>query len=222
MPARLRARGSRDRWESTMTMQELIHDAIFAFLALVTVGSAIQVAATRRIIHAAFWLFPVFAGIAGFYLYLGAQFIAAIQVLIYIGAILVLIVFAVTLTRHANDDEERQSNRYAVPMILAAIVMLVPLGGAAWLGHWPVPVADLDAFALANPLAAGVQVGDVAAIGIVLLQKYLVPFEVASVLLLAAMVGALVLARRESKPVTAVEAEATPVKVVEARELAEV
>ena len=202
-----------------MTIHEIIHYAIFAFLALVTIGSAVLVAFTRRIIHAAFWLFPVFAGIAGFYLYLGAQFLAAIQVLIYIGAILVLIVFAVTLTRHANDTEEKQSNRFVIPVILASFVMLLPLIGAALLNAWPAPVTDLDQVTL----TANVWVTDVSAIGIVLMQQYLVPFEIASVLLLAAMVGALVLARKE-RPATEPANAPTSGTIVEAepRAMAEV
>lgn len=176
-----------------MTLHELIHYAIFALLALVTVGSAIAVATTRRIIHAAFWLFPVFAGIAGFYLYLDAQFLAAIQVLIYIGAILVLIIFAVTLTRHANDTEERQSNMLVLPVILSALVLLAALAGAIGMTHWQPAYRTVEQI----NLVPGVVVTDVAAIGLVLLQKYLLPFEITSVLLLAAMIGAIVLARKE-------------------------
>jgi len=205
-----------------MTIPEIIHYAIFAFLALVTIGSAVLVAFTRRIIHAAFWLFPVFAGIAGFYLYLGAQFLAAIQVLIYIGAILVLIVFAVTLTRHANDTEEKQSNRFVIPVLLASFVMLLPLIGAALLNAWPAPVTDLDQVTL----IANVPVTDVSAIGVVLMQQYLVPFEIASVLLLAAMVGALVLARKErpaaepaDAPTAATVVEAEPCAMAEVAEV---
>lgn len=189
-----------------MTITELIQYAIFAALTLVTVGGAIKVAATRRIIHAAYWLFPVFAGMAGFYLCLGAQFIAAMQVLIYIGAILILIIFAVTLTRHANDPEELQSNRFVAPVVLASLAMLLPLVGAVLLHPWaalPPPPASIDNILL----MPGVPVTDVQALGITLMQQYLVPFEIASVLLLAAMVGALVLARKERPTVPAASDE---------------
>lgn len=176
-----------------MTLHAILHYAIFAFLALVTVGSAILVASTRRIIHAAYWLFPVFAGIAGFYLYLDAQFLAIIQILIYIGAILVLIIFAVTLTRDPNTAEERQSNRYVVPVVLSSLVLLVALVGAVMLSPWATPVKSVDGVTI----VPGVPVTDVAAVGVTLLQQYLLPFEIASFLLLAAMVGAVVLARKE-------------------------
>lgn len=202
-----------------MSIHAIIHYAIFAFLALVTVGSAIAVASIRRIIHAAYWLFPVFAGVAGLYLYLDAQFLATVQVLIYIGAILVLIIFAVTLTRDPNTAEVRQSNRYVLPVVLASLVLLVALAGAVLVTPWDKPVANIDAV---NYLP-GVPVTDVAAIGVALIQQYLLPFEIASVLLLAAMIGAVVLAHKE-RPETQVEQPvAEPTEAAEPRkELAEV
>lgn len=175
-----------------MTVHEMMPIAIFGLLALVTLGGAIKVASTRSIIHAAFWLFPVFAGVAGFYLVLEAQFLAAIQVLIYIGAILVLIVFAVTLTRNAADTDEAQSNHFVVPVVLAAFALLIALIGAAKL----MPLAE-PGIVRGLALAPGVAVTDVSGIGVVLLQQYLLPFEITSVLLLAAMIGAIVLARKE-------------------------
>jgi len=171
-------------------MTEII---IFAIIALVTLVGALKVASTRSIMHAAFWLFPVFAGIAGFYLLLGAQFLAAIQVLIYIGAILVLIVFAVTLTRNPMDANDAQNNRLVVPVSLAAIVLIVALVGAALMTGWKTPLATLNGI----DVWPGVPVTDIAAIGLVLLQQYLLPFEIASLLLLAAMIAAIVMARKE-------------------------
>ncbi|HEY3376547.1 MAG TPA: NADH-quinone oxidoreductase subunit J [Armatimonadota bacterium] len=199
-----------------MSAQSIMSQAVFALLALVTIGSALQVVATRRIIHAAYWLFPVFAGIAGFYLYLDAQFLAAIQVLIYIGAILVLIIFAVTLTRNAQGDEERQSNRFVLPMALSALVMLVALVGAVLLTPWAPPVSTIDGVLL----LPNVPVGEVPAIGVVLLQQYLLPFEITSVLLLAAMVGAIVLARKERPAAPPEQAETEESEPRPARELA--
>jgi len=172
---------------------QTINYAIFALLAVVTLVGALKVASTRSIMHAAFWLFPVFAGMAGFYLFLGAQFLAAIQVLIYIGAILVLIVFAVTLTRNSMDPESAQNNRLALPVGLAAAALVLALAGAVTRTAWGQPVASLAGIGL----LPGAAVTDVSAIGVVLLQQYLIPFEIISVLLLAAMIGAIVMARKE-------------------------
>lgn len=176
-----------------MNIAHILPMIIPALLAVITIFSAIKVASTRSIIHAAYWLLPVFAGIAGFYLYLDAQFLAAIQVLIYIGAILVLIIFAVTLTRNANDREMRQSNKLVVPVLFAAVVMLASLMAAVLNTTWPVTVNDISSY----HLLPGLPVTDIAALGVVLLQQYLLPFEIISVLLLAAMIAAIVMARKE-------------------------
>ena len=173
--------------------EQILNYSIFGLLAVITLVGALRVVLTRSIMHAAFWLFPVFAGIAGFYLFLGAQFLAAIQVLIYIGAILVLIVFAVTLTRNPMDPEEAQNNRFLIPVSLAAMALILALGGAVMMNGWPQPIADLTGISL----LPNVPVTDVSALGLVLLQQYLLPFEISSVLLLAAMIGAIVMARKE-------------------------
>jgi NADH:ubiquinone oxidoreductase subunit 6 (subunit J) len=175
-----------------------IHYGIFALLALVTLVGALRVVLSRSIMHAAFWLFPVFAGVAGFYLYLGAQFLAAVQVLIYIGAILVLIIFAVTLTRNSMDPEDAQNNRFFIPVSLAAVALILALAGAAVANRWPKAFTTKQFEGLV--LMPNVHVTDVTAIGVVLLRQYLLPFEIASVLLLAAMIGAIVMARKERIP----------------------
>jgi NADH-quinone oxidoreductase subunit J len=197
----------------------LTSDLVILILGLVTVIGALKVVMTRSIIHAAFWLFPVFAGIAAFYLFLGAQFLAAIQVLIYIGAILVLIIFAVTLTRNAMDSDDAQSNRLVVPVALAALLLLVALGGAILTTGWYPAVASLTHVGL----TAALNVTDIAALGVVFLQQYLLPFEIASVLLLAGMIGAIVLARKEraADATAATAADAQP-GTLETREPAEV
>lgn len=172
------------------------HNIIFLLLAAITLASAFRVISTRSVIHAAFWLFPVFGGIAGFYLLLGAQFLAAIQVLIYIGAILVLIIFAVTLTRNAMDSDEVQTNRFSLPVFLAALMLLVAVLGAAVKTPMPAAFTSIETVNLGENL----EVTGVPALGVTLLQQYLVPFEIASILLLAGMIGAIVLARKERKP----------------------
>lgn len=178
-----------------MTAASITSYLLFGALALVTVISALKVAATRRIIHAAFWLFPVFGGVAGFYLLLDAQFLAAIQVLIYIGAILVLIIFAVTLTHNAADSDMAQSNRFVTPVIISALMLLAALAGSGILSYWDRPYLKIDGVMLIPDVA----VTEVSAIGMMLLQQYLIPFEIASVLLLSAMIGAIVLARKDKE-----------------------
>ncbi len=205
-----------------MSMHTILHATVFGVLALATLGGAVKVISTRSIIHAAFWLFPVFAGIAGFYLYLDAQFLAAMQVLIYIGAILVLIVFAVTLTRNATSTDEAQTNGLFIPVLLAALVLVYALGTTVFNHLWPI---ESNVWLDAVPLSAavpGVMVTDVSALGLVLLSQYLLPFEIASVLLLAAMVGAIVLARKERTPAATAGVAAVEAAPADVRELSNV
>jgi NADH:ubiquinone oxidoreductase subunit 6 (subunit J) len=156
----------------------------FAVLVILTIASAFVVVSTRNIVHAALALGFCFFGVAGFYLLLDAPFLAGAQVLIYVGAITVLILFAIMLTAQtvAREPRGRVETRLiagAVALTLFAGVLLPTLR----LTPWPVsgePVRDSLEY-----LTRG------------LLQTYLFPFEVASVLLLVALVGAIVLAKEE-------------------------
>jgi NADH-quinone oxidoreductase subunit J len=156
----------------------------FALLVLFTVSAGFVVVTSRNIVHAALALGFCLFGIAGFYLLLEAPFIAGVQVLIYVGAITVLILFAIMLTAQSMVHEPRGSMERklvagAVALVFFAAVLVPTLGQA----RWPVsaePVRDSLEY-----LTRG------------LLQTYLFPFEVASVLLLAALIGAIVLAKEE-------------------------
>jgi NADH-quinone oxidoreductase subunit J len=156
----------------------------FAVLVLFTIASAFVVVTSRNIVHAALALGFCFFGVAGFYLLLDAPFIAGAQVLIYVGAITVLILFAIMLTARSVVREPRGSLEWklvagAVSMVFFAGVLLPTLR----MVRWPISAAPLaDSLTY---LTRG------------LLQDYLLPFEIASVLLLAALVGAVVLAKEE-------------------------
>ena len=84
-----------------------VSTAVFYLIAAMTIGSALVVAVSRNIIYSAFSLLGTFMGVAGIYVFLGADFVAAVQVLIYVGGILVLILFAVMLTHRITDVEKR-------------------------------------------------------------------------------------------------------------------
>ena len=157
----------------------------FALLVLVTITAAVVVVTHRNIVHAAIFLGLCFLGVAGMYLLLGAPFLAGAQVLIYVGAITVLILFALMMTSQRLMREPRN----ALPSrVLAASVSLVLFGiltAVATHGSWFQPVERADPRAFLVHLAIG------------LLGTFLLPFEIASVLLLAALVGAIVLAKEE-------------------------
>ncbi len=158
--------------------------AFYAFAAL-TVGSAIFAATSRRIVHAAFALMATFFGVAGIYGVLGSDFLAVTQVIVYVGGILVLIVFGVLLTDRVPEEYKVVKPRRWLPAVVAAGLAFVALVGAVTSSPWPhVPKGALPA-----------PTSNVAAIGKSLLTDYLVPFEFASILLLVVLVGAARMAR---------------------------
>lgn len=156
-------------------------DYIFYAVAALTVGSAVLVAVLPNIIYAAVALLFSFAGVAGLYVLLSADFLAATQVLVYVGGILVLILFAVFLSNRIADTKISNPGRFRLP---AGALCLVLFG-------------VLSFTAVSTPFAAkkGVYLPTTADLGELLMTRYLLPFEVASVLLLAALIGAALLSR---------------------------
>ena len=157
---------------------------VFLAVAAVTVGSAAMVAFSRNIIYSAFSLLGTFAGVAGIYVFLGADFVAAVQLLIYVGGILVLILFAVMLTHRITDVEITNRAAGRIPALVIVAILLALLIQTIRETHW----AQAKEIVYA-PTAA--KIGDL------FLQDYLLPFELASLVLLAALIGAVVLARKE-------------------------
>lgn len=161
-----------------------MQEFIFIVFALCSVIGAGFVAFSRNIVHSAFALLLSFFGVAGLYVMLSADFIAATQVIVYIGGILVLILFGVMLTERI--DKVNISNAAMKParawLLLLAVMAILVI--AIYKTDWPVK----------TPLPAEPQT---AALGNALLSKYLLPFEVASVLLLVALIGAIIAGRKE-------------------------
>jgi NADH:ubiquinone oxidoreductase subunit 6 (subunit J) len=159
---------------------------LFGVFALMAVGAAILAATATKIVHAAFGLMAAFAGVAGLYGLLGADFLALSQVLIYIGGILILLVFGILLTgRIRGALGLERPEKVGIPIAVGALLLfglLVALNGT-------------DFHANPNP---GEPQATTAPIGRALLdpEGYLVPFELVSVLLLAGLIGAAYLARR--------------------------
>ncbi|GIU84378.1 MAG: NADH dehydrogenase [Acidimicrobiales bacterium] len=159
-------------------------DVYFTIVAVLMVVSALRVVTCRNIVHAALWLIVVLAGAAVQYLILAAEFIALVQVLIYLGAIIVLFLFGIMLTRAPMGPSLFSDRRH----VLTGVVVSVPLFALLCWTLW-------DAFESREIELRGVQrVGEV---GDTVFSQYIVPFEAVSVLLLAALIGAIVLARKE-------------------------
>ncbi len=159
---------------------------IFIIVAAMSLGAAFMVVTTRNLVHAALWLVVTLFGIAVFYVVLNASFLAVAQVVIYIGAIAILMISAVMLTRRVATDSSPQIHR---AWYWAALASSLLFGGLVWmLNQWsgffsPMPLLSPRA----DPLRD---------LGVALVSPnaYLIPFEVASVLLLAALIGAIMIA----------------------------
>lgn len=159
-------------------------EIVFVLVGLAVLGAALLAVGTSRLVHAALWLVVALGGLAIEYLLLTAEFIAWVQVLIYVGAVVVLVLFGLMLTRApiGPSPEADSGNRWvALGTALAAAATLVTLVVDAFRSTW----FDLGAGA-----------GSTSANGIALFRYWVLPFEALSVLLLAALVGAIVLSRR--------------------------
>ena len=162
----------------------MAQNVFFGMLALVMCISAIRVVTARNIVHAALYLVMVLAGVAGIYILLAAEFAAVVQVLVYIGAIVVLFLFGIMLTRAPIGPSHDLDNDKKAIGALVALFLFGVLGTILWQGFRGAQL---------NPTA----VGRTAPVGLSIFQTYVIPFEVISVLLLAALVGAVVIARRD-------------------------
>jgi NAD(P)H-quinone oxidoreductase subunit 6 len=157
---------------------------IFYLIAAVTISSALVVALSRNVVYSAFSLLGTFIGVVGLYAMLAADFVAVIQLLVYVGGILVLIIFAVMLTHRIDDVavSNRSVGRAPAALILAAVATIMGscIVGARW-AQTPEPQSA--------PTTYG--------IGDAFLGPYILPFELASVVLLVALIGAIVVSRKE-------------------------
>jgi len=163
-------------------MEDVGSVVAFWLLGALTLGAALATARVRDLVRAVVALVLSFLGVAGLFVLLSADFLGVAQVLIYAGAIAVLIVFAIVLTPRAARDNAETAMRLPALALAGALVGLVM------------------AVALATDWGEGARQGfadTAAAIGEALLSRYVLPFEVASVLLLAAMLGAIVLVRED-------------------------
>lgn len=155
---------------------------VFWIFATLTVASAAVVVLSRTLIYSAFALLVTFFGVAGLYVLLGADFLAATQLLVYVGGILVLLLFGVMLTHKIYDLDLRSETTQLASGLIVAAGLVVILTALALKTEWP---------SVARAPAA-----TTSAIGRLFLGQYLLPFEAASVLLLVALLGAAMIVRR--------------------------
>lgn len=157
---------------------------VFIVLSAVTLGGGLAMVTSRNLLHSALLMILTFVGVAGLYVLLEAPFLAAIQVLVYVGAIATLIIFAVMLTRRLMFGDSPQVNEQWGWVAVMAVLLFAVLTFVVTQVNW-------DTVAAAPPTDA------IAGLGRAFMGTYVLPFEVASVLLLVALVGSIIIAREE-------------------------
>ena len=162
---------------------------IFVLLSAFILGAGVAVVTVKNIIHSALWLIASFFGVGALYLLMEAEFVAVVQVLVYVGAISILILFAIMLTRHVTGEGVRQLyKRWWVALLVAAGLfglLIVPT------------VYNYDWEGGAPQAAQPTGISSAVELGRAFMSEYLLPFELASVLLLVALIGAIVIAFEE-------------------------
>jgi NADH-quinone oxidoreductase subunit J len=157
--------------------------AAFIIIAIFTLSGALAAASLRKLIHAALCLVLAFLGLAAFYFLLGAEFVGLVQVFVYVGAVAVLIVFTILLTR--REEEESSGFNWAGVFVAIAV-----FAGLVW-AIWKTPSIGLG--------ASAIEALTVKRIGEVLMTSYVWPLQCVGLLLTAALIGALVLVMEEKR-----------------------
>lgn len=176
---------------------------LFWVIAIILVASALIVVGARKIVHSAIALVAVFAMASGIFLLLNAEFIAIVQILIYAGAVTILILFALMLTRTSNQNETTNPNSktWGIALIVSALVGAGVIFAITF-GRSLVQLTGVSpASAYGTTTACPMPANNVAYIGTLLYSpscySYVLPFEIASLVLLVAIVGAIVIARED-------------------------
>lgn len=168
-------------------MNELLHSLLFYVFAVIVLGSAAYTAFSSNLVHAAFSLLFTFFGMACMYILLGADFVGISQVIVYVGGILVLLLFGVMFTGNVTGGgpiKQTMQMKWGLGFLALLFCLMIPM---IYITPWSL-AADPKPF-----------VSTIAAIGRAFLTEYLLPFEIASLLLLIALIGAVVIARGEPK-----------------------
>ena len=156
---------------------------LFGFLSALTLIGGLGVVTTRNVVHAALFLLLSLLAVAGVYLILLAEFLALVQVLIYGGAIIIVVLFAIMLTRSSEYPHISDNPQWPLAAV-AAIALAGVLGAAFWLG---------------SPGETQAQSPPFTELGNSLFTRWAIPFEIASLVLLVALIGALIIARPDSR-----------------------
>ena len=160
-----------------------VYDLIFYLFAAVTIVSAFFVVTSRNIVHSAFYLLFTFFGVAGIYVMLGADFVAIVQLIVYVGGILILLIFGVMLTNKITEVDIKTGTLNTLPAAIGVGLFTGIVGSVILNTEWRVVDSELPASTLS-------------AIGSSLITEYVVVFELLGILLLVALIGAASMARK--------------------------
>jgi NADH-quinone oxidoreductase subunit J len=169
-------------------MGTLAGQTVFYYLAAISIASALLAVTRRNPIHSMLWVLALFLHVAGIFLLVGAEFLAAVQVIVYAGAILVFYLFFLMLL---DLPDETAAPRFGAHWPLCAAAGLA-FAALAWYAHDPGLTPSAGRVAVADG-----SLGSLRSIGIALFTEFALPFEIASLILLAAIVGAVVVAKRK-------------------------
>ncbi|MEW6410890.1 MAG: NADH-quinone oxidoreductase subunit J [Candidatus Zixiibacteriota bacterium] len=172
---------------------------VFWILSVVIVVSGFMVVTLKNIFHSALFLILCLFSVAGIFILLDAEFLAAAQVLIYVGAVAILMIFAIMLTSNLASKKIRQSNENVLVSFFVCLLLGAGVPWLIWLTNRQLTQTTDGGgiISLWGQTKGTLPVDNVATLGKYLMTDYMLPFEVVSVLLLAAMIGAIVLARKE-------------------------
>ena len=161
-----------------------VYDIIFYLFAALTLVSAFFVVTNRNIVYSAFFLLFTFFGVAGIYALLGADFVAIVQLIVYVGGILILLLFGVMLTNKITNVEIKTGTINIYPAVIGVGLLTGALLAALVHSNWKTMLVEA-------PLPT------TAALGTILIQEYALVFELLGIILLIALIGAASIARRE-------------------------
>ncbi|WP_298404518.1 NADH-quinone oxidoreductase subunit J [uncultured Chloroflexus sp.] len=169
---------------------EVVVQMVFGLIALFILVAAAMVVSVRNVIHSALWLIACFFGVGALYLLLEAEFLAVVQVLVYVGAVSVLILFAIMLTRQISGEGVRQlTSRWPVVLVVTVLLFATVMTPTLINQQWNVPPAP--------PLGTPEPIAGPAELGRGFVNEFLIQFQVVGVLLTVALIGAIVIAFEE-------------------------
>lgn len=163
-----------------------LYDLIFYLFAVITIVSGIIVVNSKNIVHAAFSMLLTFFGVAGIYVLLGADFLAVVQIMVYVGGILILLLFGVMLTNKITNVEIRSGTVQVIPAIIGLAVFAAVLFWIMTSTNWKTTDFEI-------PFTTAYDIGEV------LISQYVLVFELLGILLLVALIGAASIARRDKE-----------------------